>query len=87
MAGIASLTAAGVGVGFLPLDYHADRVLNGSLQKLETDPDAPKLPFSIAYQSRSSSGILHMLAEYAVQESTFEFAGKRDPRKGQKSKT
>lgn len=73
MAGIASLTAAGVGIGFLPLEYHADRIVGGSLQKLETSPDTPKLPFSIAYQSRQNTAILQMLSECAARVSTFGF--------------
>lgn len=72
MAGIASLTTAGVGIGFLPLEYHADRIVGGGLQKLETSPDTPKLPFSIAYQSRQNTGILQMLSECAVRVSSFE---------------
>lgn len=73
MAGIASPTAAGVGFGFLPLEYHADRIVAGSLQKLETSPDSPRLPFSIAYASQQNTSVLQLLVEYAVQESSFEF--------------
>lgn len=74
MAGIASLAAAGVGIGFLPLDYHADRIADGSLQKLETTPKAPSLPFSIAYQSRPNTKILQMLSDHAVRASTFRLS-------------
>ena len=73
MAGIASLITAGVGIGFLPLQYHIDRIAGGSLQKLNTNPETPKLPFSIVYQSRQNSGVLQMLSEYAVRHSSFEF--------------
>jgi len=73
MAGIASLTAAGVGIGFLPLAYHMDRIRAGTLQKLKTSPASPSLPFSFAYSARQNSGVLQMLADHAVDASTFDF--------------
>jgi len=73
MGAIASLAAAGVGIGFLPLDYHADRVASGHLQVLQTDPVAPCLPFSIAFPPRQNASIAQRLADLAVQSSSFEF--------------
>jgi len=74
MGAIASLAAAGVGIGFLPLDYHVDRIASGQLQVLQTDPVAPCLPFSIAYPSRQNASIAQRLADLAVQSSSFEFS-------------
>lgn len=73
MGAIASLAAAGVGIGFLPLDYHADRIASGHLQVLRTDPPIPCLPFSIIYPPRQNVSIAQILADLAVQSSSFEF--------------
>ena len=73
MGAIASLAAAGVGIGFLPLDYHADRIASGHLQVLHTDPIIPSLSFSIIYPQRQNASIAQTLANLAVQSSSFEF--------------
>lgn len=84
MGAIASLAAAGVGIGFLPLDYHADRIASGNLQVLQTDPIVPCLPFSIVYPSRQNASIAQKLAELAVQSSSFEFPPRNAPRSFEK---
>ena len=60
----------------IPLEFHTERIKAGSLRKLDTSPSAPKLPFSIAYPSRQNTAILEVLAEHAVEESTFQFDGR-----------
>lgn len=72
MGGIASLATAGVGIGFLPLTHYAEQIASGSLKVLRTNPAVPSMAFSIVYPLRQSASIMEMLADLAVQSSTFE---------------
>lgn len=75
MVGQASLTEAGLGISFLPLAFQADRIESGKLQKLRTQPDAPKVPFAMVYPSRQQNlRMMRILAEFAVNSSSFDFS-------------
>jgi DNA-binding transcriptional LysR family regulator len=73
MGGIASLTMAGVGVGFLALPFYADDLAAGKLQKLKTDPESPRMVFSAIYAERQSMPMMEVFADLAAQASTFDF--------------
>jgi DNA-binding transcriptional LysR family regulator len=78
MGGIASLAMAGVGIGFLALPFYADHLASGKLQKLETSPPSPRMPFVMVYPFRENALIMELLTEFAVQASTFDFNGYED---------
>jgi DNA-binding transcriptional LysR family regulator len=78
MGGIASLAMAGVGIGFLALPFYADHVAAGRLQKLETSPASPRMPFAVVYPARQNAPIMELIAEFAVQSSSFDFADAAD---------
>lgn len=73
MGGIASLTMAGIGIGFLALPFYADHVASGKLQKLETSPASPRMAFSALYPERESMPMMEVFADLAAQASTFDF--------------
>ncbi|HWW49380.1 MAG TPA: LysR family transcriptional regulator [Xanthobacteraceae bacterium] len=72
MGGIASLATAGVGVGFLPLQFYADHLASGKLQKLETDPPPPQMRFAVIYPARQNLPVMELLADLAAEVSTFD---------------
>lgn len=71
LATLASLTIAGVGIAYLPLDFHRADIAAGRLQLLDAHPELPPLEYVCAYRSDLSEPLVPLLAQLAVETSTF----------------
>lgn len=74
MAVIASLTAAGYGISLLPPCCYINEVQAGALQVLDTSPPGPDVECFAVYSSRGPAPLPELIAELAIEASTFEQA-------------
>lgn len=72
LATIASLTMAGLGMSFLPRDFHRKDIESGRLQIVKTRPSIPPLDYVAAYRSDRPSALVGPLSDLAVSISDFE---------------
>lgn len=69
---VASLTVAGLGISFLPLDYHRSDIRAGRLKVIRTKPEIDPLNYVAAFRSDRPSSIVGPLSDLAVSLSNFE---------------
>jgi DNA-binding transcriptional LysR family regulator len=74
MTVLSTLTAAGVGISLLPPSCYEKELANGALRVLETRPLPPAIPFAAVYRGRRLTALQEMVAETAVEISTFDDA-------------
>ena len=79
LATVASLTMAGLGVSFLPLDYHREDIRSRRLKVIHTSALIDPLNYVAAYRSDRPSSMVGPLSDLAVSLSDFE---RRDLTKG-----
>ncbi len=72
MTVLAMLTAAGVGVSLLPPMCYESELASGKLKILASQPEPPRIPFSVVYKSRKLTALQSAISEIAVEVSTFD---------------
>ncbi len=72
LATIASLTMAGLGLSFLPRDYHWKDVEAGRLEIVRTRPSIAALDYVSAYRSDRPNALVGPLSDLAASISTFD---------------
>lgn len=68
---LAMLTAGGLGVSLLPPSCFQRELKGGDLQLLNTSLQPPLMPFAVVYKSRENTLLQELIAELAVEVSTF----------------
>ena len=77
----ASLTAAGLGVSYLPIRCYQDEIAKGLLQTQETVPQIPTVEFTATTSVDTFHPVGELMANLAVEISDFyKSDGKRKPR-------
>jgi DNA-binding transcriptional LysR family regulator len=72
LATIASLTMAGLGISFLPLEYHRADIRAGRLAVVQSRPAIPPLTYVAAYRVDRPNSLVGPLSDLAVSLSTFK---------------
>ena len=67
------LTAAGLGISYLPYGYFTDKMIKqGRLQVLDTAPGFPPFEYCAVFDERKPQPFARMIAELAQRYSTFD---------------
>lgn len=69
---LASWTIAGLGIGYLPLKYHARHLRTGSLRVIDVEPRLPDLEYVAILDLRHPQPLTVSVAELAAGVSSFE---------------
>jgi len=68
---VASMTRAGVGISYLPKDFHAQDIEQGLLKLISTRPTLGPLSYTAAYRVDRQTALAGLLSDLAVKCSTF----------------
>jgi len=79
LATLASLVIAGLGIAYLPLDYHQADLANGRLQLVDVHPELAPLEYVAVHRSDLTEPLVPLLAKLAVGISTFSKTDARLP--------
>ncbi|WP_162375528.1 LysR family transcriptional regulator [Ancylobacter sp. TS-1] len=71
MTVLSTLTAANVGVSLLPPCCYGKEIEEGRLRVLAADPEPPPVPFSCVYKRRRLATLQEIIAETAMEISSF----------------
>ncbi|HVI30117.1 LysR family transcriptional regulator [Hansschlegelia sp.] len=71
MTVLSILTAAGVGISLLPPSCYRNELADGTLRILPSRPQPPLMPFAAVYKTRRLTTLQQLVAETAVEVSTF----------------
>lgn len=74
LAAVASLTIAGLGISFLPLQHYNDDICAGRLKEIKIYPPIKPLNYVTAYRSDRPNSMVGVLSDLAVSLSNFQGA-------------